>query len=237
MLMAPALYFTYTRSALLALLLGLVALALFLRTRIRGEVILAALLLFIGFIEVTGIMGGQYLGGRAESVQEESAISRQILWQAGVNIAIDNPILGIGGDQYAKISPQYAASVDPSLLDFEEERYWGYRTLGSEQVHNDFLKVWISYGTLALAAYLWLFFAVLRNFLDSYQMSRRRFIKGLSIGLAAALVVYGANAFYHNLIATIPLLWILAGFSLATAKLALERKGKPSGRITATTSG
>ncbi len=79
MLMAPALYFTYTRSAILALVLGLVALALFLKTRIRGEIVLAVLLLGIGFIEITGILGGVYLEGRTEGGQEESAISRQIL--------------------------------------------------------------------------------------------------------------------------------------------------------------
>jgi putative inorganic carbon (HCO3(-)) transporter len=223
LLMAPALYFTYTRSALLALVLGLVALALFLKTRMKGEYIMAALLLAVAFIEVTGIMGGQYLGGRAEGVQEESTVARQILWQAGVAIAMDNPILGIGGDQYKNVSPRYASSVDSSLLSWEKSQYWGYTTLGNEEIHNDFLKVWVSYGTLALVAYLWLFVVILRNFLDSYHMSKRRFIKGLSIGLAAALVAYGVNAFYHNLMTTMPLFWILAGFSLTTAKLAREK--------------
>jgi O-antigen ligase len=226
LVMAPALYFTYTRSAILALIVGLVALALFLKTRIRGEFILVAFIVVIAFIQITGIAGGTYLGGRSQGGQDESSISRQILWQAGIAIAIDNPILGIGGNQYKNVAPQYAANVDQNLLAWEEERYWGYHTLGSEAIHNDFLNVWVSYGTLALAAYLWLFVAILRNFLDSYQMSRRRFIKGLSLGLAAALVGYGVNAFYHNLMTTMSLLWILAGFSLVTAKLALKRKGQ-----------
>ena len=159
-------------------------------------------------------------------MQQESAIARQVLWQAGIDIALDNPVLGIGGDQYTRVSPQYADSVDPALRAWEEEQYWGYSTLGSDAVHNDFLYIWVSYGTLALVAYLWLFIAILRNFLDSYQMSRRRFIKGLSLGLAAGLVAYGANAFYHNLMTTMPLLWILAGFSLATAKLAVKRNSR-----------
>lgn len=220
-----ALYFTYTRSALFALILGLVALALFLTTRIRGEVILAALLLGVGLIAATGILGEQYFGGRAESVQEESSISRQIVWQSGIAIAMDNPVLGIGGDKFSVVSPEYASEVDPSLLAWEQETYWGYESLGSTAVHNDFLGVWVCYGTLALVAYLWLYVVVLRNLLDSYRASTTRFIKGLSIGLAAALVAYGVNAFYHNLFATMPLFWILAGFSLATAKLALKRKG------------
>lgn len=225
-LMVPALYFTYTRSALFALLLGLVALVLFLKTRIRGEVILSGLLLGIIIISSSGVMESFSFSGRDEASQEESSISRKILWQAGLAIAMDNPVLGIGGDQYKTVSPQYIGSVDPSLLQWEESRYFSYRTLGSDAVHNDFLHIWVSYGTLALAVFVWLYFSILRNFLIAYQQSKDRFVKGLSIGLAAGLVAYSANAFYHNCLVTIPLLWIIAGFSLATVKLAVKGKGQ-----------
>lgn len=223
-LMAAALYFTYTRSALLAVVLGLVALFLFLRTRIKGEIILAAMLLLIAFIAISGITEGQYLGGRAESAQQQSSTSRKILWQAGMAIAIDNPILGIGAFRFTEVSPQYIDKVDQSLIAWETEEYWGYRSLGSEAIHNDFLGALVSYGTIALVAYLWYLLAVLRNLLDSYRLSTSRFVKGLSIGLAAALVAYAANAFYHNLAATFPLLAIIAGFSVVTAKLATRQK-------------
>ena len=221
-----ALYFTYTRSALFAMILGLVALVMFLRTRIKGEVILFGILLVVLFIAVTGLMENQYLGGRDVESQEQSLISRKILWQAGLAIAMDNPVLGIGGNQYALVAPQYTGYVDPTLMQFEEETFWGYRTLGSVQPHNDFLMIWISYGTLALAVYLWLYVAILRNFLRSYEKSNRRFVKGLAIGLAAGLVAYGVNAFYHNCLETFPLFWILAGFSLAIAKLAVKEKSQ-----------
>ncbi len=229
-LIGLALYFTYTRSALFGLILGLVALALFLKTRIRGEIIFAVLLLGIGLIAATGMLGGQYLGGRPAGTQEESSVSRQILWQSGISMAIENPVLGIGGDRFRVVSPEYASDVDPSLLAWEEERYWGYSTLGSEPPHNDFLMMWICYGTLALVAYLWLYVVVLRNLLDSYRASTTRFIKGLSVGLAAALIAYAVNAFYHNLMVTMPLFWILAGFSLATAKLVLQSQGPKAKR-------
>ena len=222
--MGMALYFTFTRSALFALLLGLVALFLFFKIRIKGEFILVALLLAIVFVEATGFLEGQYLGGRATSAQEESSVSRKILWQAGLSIAMDNPILGIGGDQYTKVAPEYESNIDPNLLAWEKRQYFEYSTLGNEAIHNDFLYLWVSYGTLAIIVYLWLYFAILRNFLQSHQRSNNRFIKGLSIGLAAGLVAYGANAFYHNCLATLPLFWILAGLSVATAKLAVKGK-------------
>ena len=222
-LMAAALYFTYTRSALLAVLMGLLALALFLKTRIKGEIILVAMLILIVVVAISGIAEGRYLGGRSESGQEQSSNSRKILWQVGTAIAVANPILGIGAYRFPEVSVQYSDQVNPQLLAWEHEQYWGYSTLGSEAVHNDFLGMWVSYGTLALIAYVWLYFVVLRNLLDSYRSSKDSFIKGLSVGLAAALVAYAANSFYHNTMATFPLFWILAGFSVVIAKLALKK--------------
>lgn len=225
--MVGALYFTYTRSALYALGLGVLALVLFLRTRVRGEMVIGVVLVAVFVIETTGILNTLQIGGRSATNQEESALSRPILWQAGIAIALDNPILGIGGDQFSRISPQYAGAVDPSLLQWEEERYWSYQTLGNEPPHNDFLNMWISYGTLALLAYVWLYFVIMRNLFDAYVKSKKRFLKGLSIGLGAGLVAYAGNAFYHNLMITLPLLWILAGLSLATCKLASGEVGGP----------
>jgi O-antigen ligase len=223
-IMGLALYFTYTRSALLALILGVMALVTLLLSRIRGEIILIIVLIGVGFIEVSGVMSDQYLGGRDIAGQQESSVARKVLWQAGLAIAMDNPILGIGGDQYRTVAPQYASSVDPALLRWEEKRYWGYRTLGSEEPHNDFLAVSISAGIVALVAYLWLLMAAMRNVFDSYRRSDKRFIKGLSIGLAAGLISYGVNVFYHNGLATLPLLWMLVGFSAAIAKVAAGKQ-------------
>ena len=228
-LMLPALYFTYTRSALIALLFGLVALVLFLKTRIKGEVILLVILAATLYLSLSGTTDNFSFSARSQVGQEASSISRKILWQACIAIAMDNPVLGIGGGQYMKIAPQYTDAVDPALIKWEEDRYWSYRTLGSVSIHNVFLNMWVSYGTIALIVFLWIILAVLRNFLDSFRTSNQRFIRGLAIGLAAGLVAYVVNAFYHNLQAEFPLFWIIAGFSVATAKLAANSTGQVQG--------
>jgi O-antigen ligase len=225
LLMLPALYFTYTRSALVALGLGLILVVLYLKTKIRWEIVLILAFLLVGYIATSNVLGQTFLGGRSESSQEESSIARSILFQAGTAVALDNPILGIGGGKFREVSPQYSDRVDPELIAYEQERYWGYRTLGTEEPHNDFVMIWVSYGTLALAAYLWLYFAILRNFYVSFRKSKNRFIKGLSIGLAGALITYIVNSFYHNLLVTLPLFWILAGFSLVVMRLAAREEG------------
>jgi O-antigen ligase len=227
---ALALYYTFTRSALLGLVFGLVALFLFFRTRIKGEFILAAMLLAVVLIEVTGVWANSYLMGRGESEQDESAMSREILWQVGIAIAIDNPILGIGGDQFKAVSPGYTSSVDPELLAWESDNYFDYTIIGQEEQHNDYLRMWISYGVLGLIAYLWLHIVIIRNYLDSFRISKNRFVKGLAIGLSAGLVAYMANAFYHNCTAVMPLLWILAAFSIATVKMAAKEKNTKQSR-------
>jgi O-antigen ligase len=234
-LMVPTLYFTFTRSALLALLFGFVALFLFFKTRLRGGLVMVGILLILTLIFTSGLDTRISLSGRSEAAQQESTVARKILTQASMAIIMDNPILGVGGDRFKGLAPQYEASIDSSLLNFEEDQYWGYSTLGNEGVHNDFLNTWVCYGTLALAAYLWLFFAILHRFLKSYQMSGQRFIKGLSIGLAAAVIAYSVNAFYHNLEDTLPLFWILAGFSLVTFKLALGKPNNHRAKEVATT--
>jgi O-antigen ligase len=220
--MIPALYFTNTRSALLAVIIGLAALFLLLKNRIRSEIVIACLFVVIVAIELIGLRTGVFLGGRSEDEQLGSSQSRPILWQAGIAIAMDNPLLGIGTDQFILISPEYVDSVDEELIEWEEERYWSYRTLGSVEPHNDFLNIWVSYGIFALITYLWLYVAIMRNLLESYWMSSNRFLRGISVGLAAALVAYGVNAFYHNLLTTMPLFWILAGCSMITFKLATK---------------
>ncbi len=218
-LMLPALYLTYTRSALFALFFGLVALFLFLKTRIRGEIIMLAILGVTIYLSASGFIDNFSFGARSEENQEASSVTRKILWQTGLAIAMDNPVLGIGGAQYKELSLEYTSAIDPSLL---EDRYWTYQTLGlgEFQIHNDFLRMWVYYGTIALVVFLWIFLVIMRNCIESFRTSKRKFIKGLSVGLAAGLISYSINAFYHNVLADFSLLWLIAGFSLATIKLA-----------------
>jgi O-antigen ligase len=230
-LMLPALYFTYTRSALVALLFGLVALFLFLKTRLKSEMILLVILGVTLYLSVSGVTDNFSLSARSQSQQEDSSVTRKVLWQTGLAIAMDNPVLGIGGDQYEIVSLQYADVVDLSTLQSEYNRYWTYDSLGLgyTSIHNDFLKMWVSYGIIALIVFLWIILAILRNCIDSFRISKQKFIRGLSVGLAAGLITYSVNAFYHNLLVEFSLLWVIAGFSVATLKLAAKSQAQVGG--------
>jgi O-antigen ligase len=219
-----ALYFTYTRSALFALGVGVISIFMFMLIRIRWEIILLIMVVLILMTQVLGIFQETYLGGRSETGQEESSVARGILTQAGTAIALDNPIFGIGAERFTEVSPQYAYKVDPILIAYETDRYFSYTTLGEDEPHNDFIMMWLTHGTPALIVYILLYFIMFYNLMYSFRNSNNRFIKGVSVGLAAGLITYIVNSFYHNLLVTLPLLWIMAGFTLVTAKLAAKEK-------------
>jgi len=222
--MLLALWFTYTRSAVYAVGIGIISILLFMRLKIRWEIIMVIMTILVLIVEFTGLLEGTYFGGRSESVQEQSSVARDVLWQAGVAIALDNPIFGIGADRFMEVSPGYAYRVDPALIAWEQDRYWQYSTLGNDEPHNDFLMMWLTHGTPALIVYVIIYFIIIYNLMYAFRNSKNRFVKGVAVGLAAGIITYIANSFYHNLLDTLPLLWIIAGFSLVTAKLTHQEK-------------
>jgi len=222
--MALAIYFTYTRSAIIALGMGLVTSVVFLRMRIRWELVMISVIIIVFTLLNTDIFSGLSFGGRSESGQEGSSVARLILFEAGVAIATDNPALGIGSGRFREVSPQYANKVSPYLIEWEEDRYWSYTTLGNDEPHNDFIMMWLTHGTIALILFVWLHFVIIRNIMLAYRKSKTRFLKGFSVGLGGALITCVVSAFFHNLLATLPLLWILGGFSLAVGKLVVKER-------------
>jgi O-antigen ligase len=219
-----SLYFTYTRSAIFAVGYAVLSLFLFMKAKSKWWITLVITFIILVLLANSDILSGATISGRSESVQEESSVARAILWQAGLAIAIENPMLGIGGGQFTTVSPQYTNKVDKSLIEWEGNRYWSYTTLGNDEPHNDFIMMWLSYGTPAFLMFLWIHFVILRNLMLSFLKTHNRFLKGLSLGLACALISYVVNSFYHNLLVTLPLLWIIAGFSLVTLKIASKEK-------------
>jgi O-antigen ligase len=211
-----ALFFTYTRSGMYSLAPGLLAIVLFMKERSKKELLLVVLILVAGFIYYADIKSNRYSQG---VIEDQSAAGRLVLWQAGLNIALDNPLLGIGYSGFEEISQEYASDIDPTLMATQDAG----EVLG-EAPHNDFLRVWLSFGTPAFLIFLWVFVGIIRNFLDSYRQASSRFLKGLALGCFAALAAYCVNAATHNVMDSVFILWILGGFSIATAKLALIKQ-------------
>jgi O-antigen ligase len=211
LVMLAALYFTYTRSGMYSLLPGMLVMIFLLKGRMRKTLFLIFLILGVGFLLYTNMTNNRYSQG---FTNESSAAGRLVLWQAGAKIALDNPWFGIGQGRFTEISQLYSSDVEISAIPGAQG------VLGMEEAHNDFIRVWVSFGTPALLAYLWIFIVIFRNFYYAYRRSPGLFHKGIALGGFTALAAYIVNAFTHNLMDSVPLLWILAGFSIALVKMA-----------------
>jgi O-antigen ligase len=215
--MSTALYFTYTRSGIYSLAPGLLLIVFLMKGKAKKVTFLTLLILGVVFLLFVVMTGNRYSQGFGD---DSSATGRLVLWQAGANIAVDNPIIGIGTGKFEEASLAYASAIDTDLMQHETG---AGRALGRYEAHNDFITIWASYGTLAFVAFLWLLVGIFRNFLDTYRNSRSYFLKGLAFGCFGAVAAYIVNAFTHNVLGTSMLIWILGGFSIATAKIALAK--------------
>jgi O-antigen ligase len=210
-----ALFYTFTRTGIFSLAPGLLLMFFLMKGKPKKQLFLIALILGFAFFCYINITGSRYSQGFTES---SSAAARPVLWQAGVNIALDNPILGIGSYNFREVSQGYASTINPVFM----ETQGGGKILGETTVHNDFIRVWASFGTVALLAYLLMFVGIFRNFLESYRKSLTPFLKAFSLGCFGALAAYIFNAATHNVMGSSMLLWISGGFSIATAKVVLS---------------
>ena len=92
LVMVAALYFTYTRSGMYSLIPGFIALILLIKGPGKKELFLVALILVGAFVYYADTQSNRYSQWFAD---DTSAAARPVLWQAGVSIAMDNPLLGI----------------------------------------------------------------------------------------------------------------------------------------------
>ena len=216
LVMSLALYFTYTRSAIFGLAGGVLTMALLLKSRLRNEVILVVLIVAVGFFFLSGIASSRY----SSVLSDQSAASRPVLWTAGMHIVMDHPIVGIGHERFREVSTAYTSTVSSGLL----ETQGAGAVLGVYEPHNDFLNVWLSFGTLALIAFVWLWVSIFVNFVRSYRQSSNNFITGLALGCIGALAGLCVNSFLHNIMDSQLFLWILGGLSIAAYNLVLHQK-------------
>jgi O-antigen ligase len=157
------------------------------------------------------------------SDSDGSAAARPVLWTAALHMALDNPLLGVGFGKFQELAPEYADRFDPEVL---ARQYGGdplLHTLGRFDAHNDYLNVWVSFGTGALILYVVMLVHIGANFARVARRSRDRLLAGLALGSLAAIVAFAVTYIFHSRFETSMGLWILAGLSLALTKL-VERE-------------
>ncbi len=204
LLLLAGLYFSYTRSWPLAAAAGALAFLAY-RGPYRRDVLLGLLLLGAAVFYVSDLRGNRYT-----VTEDDSALSRPILWQAALWMALEHPYLGIGPERFLELAPSYQTAVDPELLR-RERQLTGTSVLGTYTPHNDYLNVWVTYGLPALGLYLAMLVLAARRLLGAYRRARDALVQGAALGLLAALLAYAVNSAFHNYFDSAVTLWLLLG--------------------------
>lgn len=160
---------------------------------------LAALLLFAAVSQ-------DDIATRLSADDRGAAYSRVPLMRLAFQIIQDNPLLGVGVNNFAVVLPQY--------LTPEFGREWIYT------VHNQFLLIWAEAGFAALTAFLWFLATVLRRGWRVWKLGDP-LLSPLTLGFTVAIVGHMAhmNVDIFNGRPHVQTLWLVAGLITAISQI------------------
>jgi O-antigen ligase len=129
-----------------------IVLFFYLRHSVRNLFILITYSTVVVISGVTAILGMLQMGPLSGLLYKQSVSLRGEYWQAGLNMAIDNPIFGVGPDSYGTFYRSYreqSATLSP-----------GVDTI-SDAAHNIFIDIAASIGILGFVFYFGLILFIL----------------------------------------------------------------------------
>jgi len=216
-LLATSIYLAQTRSTLLAVGASVAIIALYLGGQ-RGKVFFG--LIVVGAIMYQGATSAGLLNSRLSTTDDSSTTSHQALWEAGIAIALDNPIIGIGHENFEEVSAQYGGVETDSSGN------------GKYRPHNDYLEVWTSWGIFALAGYVGMMVFSFKN-LWIARRSDDLLIRALTMACVGGLARYAVDSGFHNFLDNGTFLWMFVGLSIALASIAQQAPALATSRVPA----
>jgi O-antigen ligase len=207
-------YVLTTRSAIVAIAASVLAImgAVDARRRLAIFALVLAVVVVVGASIAVGFVDQRYLQGEEE---DESAASHVAIGQVAVAVALDNALLGIGRENFQRVSRAYVSEVS---LGGGQTGQAGQDAVGSLRPHNDFLEAWSSWGILGLLAYVGLFLGAVRNCMAA-RRSEDPLIRGIAVGCCAGVAAYAVNSAFHNYLDSSIALWCYAGLSAALVRM------------------
>jgi O-antigen ligase len=176
LLTTAALWLTLTRSAWFGWLAAV--LVLLIAKRPRWIVIAVPLLvLFIDFMPLS-------LFSRLISTfdtKQSSNFDRIRMWEGGIEIIRDYPVLGVGPANVKEIYPLYRKHDAPRLR--------------IPHLHNNVIQLWAERGIIGLAAYLLLLGLFVRECIRGWRAPNSHFAE---IGIAVTVALFVAGMFEFN---------------------------------------
>jgi probable O-glycosylation ligase (exosortase A-associated) len=204
-----AVLMTYSRGAMVALVVS--APLFFLRSRRKGMMTLG----FAALAFIIPMLAGAEIRARFFSVQQyeedKSAQSRLASWDAGMRIARDHPILGIGPRNSQLVIQRYGADV------------------AKRTIHSQYIQTAADLGFVGLALYLtiigsaWLSLRRVRRATRKDSSEEGRRLYSLACAIECSLAVFCTGALFLAVeVFELPYLLILLSIQLS---LALQASG------------
>lgn len=191
-----ALFFTYTRSAWIATVLGVLVVGLMIG---RRAVAIVAVLTVVVALSIPSIAAR--FADLGTSTTQSGAAGNSLVWRIGYwKQALelnDDPLIGKG---LSAVREEGSESKEP---------------------HNDFIRTYVETGIIGFLAYVWFLlrgYAVVRR---GIRDTAPGFWRDVAIGFAGISVAFAILSLVSNVITQLVLLWYLASY--ATAAIAAPR--------------
>lgn len=212
-LLAVSVYFTYTRSAWLSLIVSFLSLGL-LNPRMRRHCAVVVVVAFVVFM--SGTFSKFSLGGTLFSQRQDTIEDRANIMRATVRMIKERPFLGFGYGTFVSSSSRY----------FDSE---GKRS-SREGNHNAFSGLLVDLGLLGFVPYILTWFFLLKS---SWHLIRRvdlpvRFWNELGIANVAVLVGYLAGVQFFDprwFVFLNCLVFFMSGLACAAGDMYITRRG------------
>lgn len=201
-----SLVFTLTRGAWVTFVLGIATLC-FIAWR-RGRLSAKIPICMIAVLALLLIVFYGSVSTRLLGDDRGSAYSRVTMIRSALNVIRDNPVIGVGLNNYVFTLDRYAKSQD-----------WVYA------VHNTYLLVWSETGIGGLIAFLWFLTSSLRRGWFCWK-SDDRLLASLALGFTVGLLAHMGHMLvellYHGR-SEIQLVWLIAALLVAMHKMVSQR--------------
>jgi putative inorganic carbon (HCO3(-)) transporter len=184
-LQSAVLYFTYTRGAWVAVVLGLLVVGFFQSRKLLvllGLGLVLSLAILPSFSSrINNLNRSNFAGGQAAN----SASWRLGYWSTALKLSEESPVTGIGIDQTR------------------------VRTQAGQPPHNDFIRAYAETGIVGGAAFLWMTWRLMRTLHRSTRKAVPGIDRGLAVGAYGVGVAWIAFSVTGNFISQIVLVWYL----------------------------
>jgi len=186
---------TYTRSALIGTVLGLVIVGLIQNRRIVAGVLVAGALALVIVPNLSGRFTELASDNAAYPERETTLDWRLDYWADVLPLANSNPVTGIGLGQTQ------------------------YYTAQGKAPHNDFLRAYVETGLIGLGAYVILMITLISTGFRALAAAPTGTMRrGIALGFLGCAIAFAADSTVANVISNMAVLWYFLAFAaMATA--------------------